>query len=94
MTSGRVFNEKASEDVGIENKEKLVKDLEAAGKLFDHSRFEGAGYDSPLAIINLHNEVWIYAAKQLWIIHGVPLLSLLSLSLLTLNVILFVPPVQ
>ncbi|KAI5107980.1 heme-binding protein soul2 precursor [Silurus meridionalis] len=57
----RVFDGFASEVNGLENVDKLKKDVQAAGKLFDKTRFEGAGYDSPWTLINRHNEVWIYA---------------------------------
>ncbi|XP_072533083.1 heme-binding protein soul2 [Salminus brasiliensis] len=58
----RVFGGVASESDAVENRAKLTDDLKAAGKLFDDTRYEGAGYDSPWNLINRHNEVWIYAA--------------------------------
>ncbi|KAB5581654.1 hypothetical protein PHYPO_G00178240 [Pangasianodon hypophthalmus] len=57
----RVFDGIASEADAIENVEKLKEYLQAAGKPFDSTRFEAAGYDAPWDLINRHNEVWIYA---------------------------------
>ncbi|XP_053477392.1 heme-binding protein soul2 [Ictalurus furcatus] len=57
----RVFDGIASEANAVENVEKLKADLQAAGKPFDGTRFKVAGYESPMILINRHNEAWIYA---------------------------------
>lgn len=51
----------ASEANAVENVEKLKVDLQAAGKPFDGTKFKVAGYESPMILINRHNEAWIYA---------------------------------
>ncbi|KAG7333999.1 hypothetical protein KOW79_002406 [Hemibagrus wyckioides] len=58
----RVFGGIATEDDAIENVQKLKKDLQVAGKPFDDTRFEAAGYDALWKLVNRHNEVWVYAA--------------------------------
>lgn len=60
-TSDRVFGGFATDIDAFENVNELKKDLQAAGKLFDGTRFEAAGYDSPWTLFDRHNEVWIYA---------------------------------
>ncbi|KAK3573005.1 hypothetical protein QTP86_012260 [Hemibagrus guttatus] len=58
----RVFGGIATEEDAIENVQKLKEDLQVAGKPFDGTRFEAAGYDAPWILVNRHNEVWVYAA--------------------------------
>lgn len=61
LTLHRVFGGFTSEADAYENVKELKKDLQAAGKLFDGTRFEAAGYDAPWNLVNRHNEVWLYA---------------------------------
>ncbi|XP_026992023.1 heme-binding protein soul2 [Tachysurus fulvidraco] len=58
----REFGGIANEEDVNENVQKLKEDLKVAGKQFDGTRFEAAGYDAPWVLVNRHNEVWIYAA--------------------------------
>ncbi|XP_030628297.1 heme-binding protein soul2 [Chanos chanos] len=58
----RTFGGMAKEAEAFENLRKLQEDLRAAGKTFDDTRFDAAGYDSPWILINRHNEIWVHAA--------------------------------
>ncbi|XP_056890888.1 uncharacterized protein LOC130526902 [Takifugu flavidus] len=42
----------------------LTKELERVGASYNHSYHYGVGYDSPLKLLNRHNEVWYIAEGQ------------------------------
>ncbi|XP_063047111.1 heme-binding protein soul2 [Engraulis encrasicolus] len=57
----RSFGGVASEKSGTEEVTKLRASVKAMGMTFVPNRFVAAGYDSPLNLINRHNEVWVFA---------------------------------
>ncbi|KAI4899649.1 hypothetical protein NFI96_011461 [Prochilodus magdalenae] len=57
----KVFSGLPSETLAQDNTQKLMEALRTAGVLFDENRYDAAGYDSMLTLVNRHNEVWIHA---------------------------------
>ncbi|NP_001139159.1 heme-binding protein soul2 precursor [Danio rerio] len=57
----RSFGGWPSDQDAQDNVQKLKEELKAAGKQFIEDQFEAAGYDSPLELLNRHNEVWVHA---------------------------------